>query len=187
MADYVIKPVTADLWGDMVELFGPHGAAGGCWCMFWRIKGSEYSANGNRGNKAAMKKIVAGDEIPGLLAYSDGKPVGWISLGPREIFGRIRRSPTFKAIDDRPVWSVVCFFIHEDFRGCGVGKALLRGAEDYARAHGARLLESYPVDTRGKVDPAGIFTGTQRIFESAGYAETARRKPRRPMMRKELK
>ena len=187
MFDYVIKPVTADQWKDMVELFGPQGAAGGCWCMFWRLKGSEYTADGNRGNKASMQKIVARNEIPGLMAYAEGKPVGWISLGPRESFGRIQRSPMFKAIDNEPVWSVVCFFIHEDFRGRGVGKSLLHAAEDFARSHGARLLESYPVDTRSKnVDPAGIFTGTQRIFEKAGYTEAARRKLRRPIMRKKL-
>jgi GNAT superfamily N-acetyltransferase len=188
MTSYVIKPVTVDLWNNMVELFGPQGAAGGCWCMFWRIKGSQYSANGNKGNKAAMQKIVARNEIPGLMAFSEGKPVGWISLGPREIYGRIERSPMFKPLDHKPVWSVVCFFIHEDFRSRGVGKALLRAAEDYARSHGAQLLESYPVDTRGKnVDPAGIFTGTQRFFEKAGWHELARRKPRRPIMRKSLR
>jgi len=180
-----VQPVTTDHWEDLAQLFGPSGAYSGCWCMFWRIKGSEFSANGNKGNKAAMHKIVARDEIPGLLAYVNGRPVGWISLGPRQLFGRIERSPLFKPVDKEPVWSVVCFFIAHDNRGQGVGKELLRAAEEYARAQGARTLEAYPIDTgERKVDPAGIFTGTEKIFKRAGFKEVARRKKRRPIMRK---
>ncbi|HZX14011.1 MAG TPA: hypothetical protein VFF49_06395, partial [Thermodesulfobacteriota bacterium] len=37
-------------------------------------------------NKGAMRNIVNSGEIPGLLAYSDGKPVGWCSVAPRERF-----------------------------------------------------------------------------------------------------
>lgn len=157
--------------------------------MFSRIKGSEFSANGNKGNKAAMHKIVARNEVPGLLAYLKGRPVGWISVGPRPAFGRIERSPLFKAVDDVPVWSIVCFFIHSDHRALGVSKALLSGAESYARLQGARVLEAYPVDTQDKhlpgAEPA-LFWGTQAIFEQAGFKVVARRKVRRPMMRKKL-
>jgi len=189
MTQYVVKPVTKDRWDDLVELFGPSGAYSGCWCMFPRLTGAEFSANGNKGNKAAMKKIVARNEVPGLLAYAAGKPVGWISVGPRPVFGRIERSPLFKAVDDQPVWSVVCFFIHRDFRNQGVGKSLLQAAADYARSKGARLLEAYPIDTKGKHwehGEASIFMGTQTIFERAGYKVVARRKERRPMMHKKL-
>lgn len=130
---------------------------------------------------------MARSEVPGLLAYLDGKPVGWISIGPRQVFGRIERSPIFKPVDDLPVWSVVCFFIHRDHRNRGVGKALLTGAEEYARSQGARRLEVYPVGTKGKTaDPVEIFYGTQTLFEQAGFKVVARRKERRPMMHKKL-
>lgn len=184
-----VKPVTADRWDDLVELFGPSGAYSGCWCMFPRLSGAEFGANGNKGNKAAMKKIVARKQVPGLLAYAGGKPVGWISIGPRPEFGRVERSPLFKPVDDKPVWSVVCFFIHRDFRNQGVGKALLKAAAQYARSQGARRLEAYPIDTKGKHwehGEASIFMGTQTIFERAGFKVVARRKERRPMMQKEL-
>lgn len=155
--------------------------------MFWRIKGSEFSASGNKGNKAAMQRIVARNEIPGLLAYVNKKPVGWISLGPKEQFGRIERSPLFKAIDKQPVWSVVCFFIAHEYRNRGVGKGLLAAAADYARTQGARILEAYPIDTKGKRrEDAALFTGTQPLFEQAGFKEIIRRKERRPVMRKKL-
>ncbi len=153
--------------------------------MFSRLSGAEFSP----GNKAAMRKIVAGDNVPGLLAYQKGKPVGWISVGPRKVFGRIERSPLFKAIDEQEVWSVVCFFIPKANRHQGIGKRLLSAAEAYARSQGARTLEAYPVDTKGKLWPSGeaaIFWGTQTIFEQAGFKEVARKKEKRPMMRKKL-
>lgn len=186
---YEIKPVTAARWEDLVELFGPSGAYSGCWCMFPRLSGAEFSKNGNKGNKAAMQRIVKRNEVPGLLAYDGGRPVGWISLGPREEFGRILRSPLFKPLDERPVWSVVCFFIGHEHRGRGVGKALLGAAIEYARKQGAQTLEAYPVDTKGlhlEGEEPSLFYGTQRIYEQAGFKVVARRKARRPMMQKEL-
>lgn len=183
-AKFEIKPVTAAHWKDLVELFGPSGAYSDCWCMFPRLSGAEFGANGN---KAAMQKSVARNQIPGLLAYAAGNPVGWISVGPRPVFGRIERSPLFKPLDEKPVWSVVCFFIHRDFRNQGVGRSLLKAAGDYAREHGAHTLEAYPVDTQGKPEnPAAIFYGTQSLFEDAGFKVVARRKERRPMMQKQL-
>jgi GNAT superfamily N-acetyltransferase len=182
-----IQPVTADRWDDLAQLFGPSGAYSGCWCMWWRVKGSQFSANGNSGNRAAMQSIVARDEVPGLLAYAEGAPVGWISLGPREAFGRLQRSPLLKPIDAQAVWSIVCFFIHRDHRNQGVAIALITAAEDYARAHGARILEAYPIDTGGSTkDQAAIFTGTAAMFRRAGYQEAARRKATRPIFRKHL-
>ena len=184
-----VRPVTADQWADLVELFGPSGAYSGCWCMFSRLSGAEFSANGNKGNKAAMRRIVARDEVPGLLAYLEGKPVGWISIGPRQVFGRIQRSPLFKPIDEKPMWSVVCFYIQKGFRRKGIGKKLLSAAEDFARTRGAQILEAYPIDTKGGKSPLGdaaIFWGTQALFEQAGFKVVARSKERRPMMRKKL-
>lgn len=50
--------------------------------MWWRLKRSEFEKNKGRKNKEAMRNIVSSGEIPGLLAYLDGKPVGWCSVHP---------------------------------------------------------------------------------------------------------
>src|SRR5204862_421159 len=80
------------------------GAYSGCWCMWFRITQQEFSKGAPRGgaggNRAAMKKLVASGKVPGLLGYLDGKPVGWISVAPREEFGRIERSPVAKPVDE---------------------------------------------------------------------------------------
>ena len=184
-SDLEIIPVTKERWNELETLFGPSGAYSGCWCMWWRIKSKDFEKNGNHGNKAALQDIVARDEVPGLIAVKSGQPVGWLSLGPREAFGRLNRPPLFKAVDEQPVWSIVCFFIHRDHRNQGIASRLIEGAIEYAKSQGAKILEAYPIDTGGKLkSQAEIFTGTQAMFEASGFKEIARRKATRPILRK---
>jgi GNAT superfamily N-acetyltransferase len=59
---------------------------------------------------------------------------------------RLERSRTIPRIDDLPVWSIVCFDVRPGYRRRGIATALLSGAIDYARAHGAIGVEAYPTD-----------------------------------------
>jgi GNAT superfamily N-acetyltransferase len=183
-----VHPVTADRWTDLYELFGERGAYSGCWCMYWRVTGGEFEAGcrgKGAGNRARFEALVAAaDPPPGVLAYDDGRVVGWCSAGPREDFGRLQRSPNLKPVDDTPVWSVVCFYIDRHHRRQGVSAALLDGAVELACAHGAAAVEGYPVDTGGaKAESVSLYTGVPSMFERAGFVEVARRKDRRPVFR----
>ena len=40
---FVVHSLTADRSDDLVEVFGPNGAYGGCWCMDWRVPRDVYS------------------------------------------------------------------------------------------------------------------------------------------------
>ena len=183
-----IRPVTPDRWDDLVELFGPRGGVAGCWCMWWRQSAKEWEAKAYDANRRFMKKLVDAGEKPGLLAYRDGKPVGWVSVAPREQFSRIERSRVLGPVDDEKVWSVVCFFIHRKERGSGVGAALLEAAVDSAARRGAKIVEGYPVDPRGgKVSNGSAFTGVEAMFRDAGFEEVERRSAGRPIMRKTVK
>ena len=64
-------PLTSRRWPDFENLFGPNGACGGCWCMWWRIKRSQYDQQKGEGNRLAMRAIVDAGQVPGLLAYQD--------------------------------------------------------------------------------------------------------------------
>lgn len=146
--------------------------------MWFRVAPKTWSENGNVGNRAAMERIVAADEVPGLIAYDDGKPVGWISVAPRAAFERIEGPKEGGAgggasPDSRSVWSVVCFFIRGGRRGQGVGTALLAAAIEHARRGGARVLEAYPVE-RDSPSNADAFTGLRSMFEKAGFREVGR-------------
>lgn len=107
-----------------------------------------------------------------------------MSVAPRDEFGRLDRSPVLGRVDDRPVWSVVCFYIPRQHRRGGVGEALLRAAVDHAASRGAGIVEGYPVATAdGKVPGASIYTGVVSMFRRAGFREVERRSEKRPIMR----
>jgi GNAT superfamily N-acetyltransferase len=169
-----VQPVTADRWPDLADLFGGYGASSGCWCMWFRVAPRTWSANGNDGNRAAMERIVAAHELPGLLAYEDGRPVGWVSVAPRFEFERIAGPADRAPAGDEAVWSIVCFFIQPGRRGQGVGSALLAGAIDFARSRGASVLEAYPIDRDSPISNGDAYTGLKSMFEKAGFRETGR-------------
>ncbi len=177
-------PLTADRWDDFAALFGPRGAWGGCWCMFPILGTKEFEANGNAGNRAAMRRLVDDGPAPGLLGYRDGTAVGWVAVGPRERYGRIQRSWVTKPVDDVLVWSVACFVIHRDHRGQGVAGALLDAAVAFARQHGAPAVEGYAKD--GHTADEFAWMGPMSLFAKAGFREIARRSPTRPVMRLDL-
>lgn len=187
--NYAILPLTPGRWADFETLFGPHGAMGGCWCMYWRRPGAWPAKTGDR-NREAMRALVQGGTIPGLLAYpepaGESPAVGWVSVAPRAEFTALARSRVLAPVDDRPVWSIVCFFIHPRWRGKGVMRALLRGAVDYAVAHGAAVVEAYPMDKAGKLPDVSSYMGLIKPFLEEGFAEVARRSENHPVLRKEV-
>ncbi len=185
--EIAVRPVTPSRWNELEALFGPNGAYSNCWCMWWRMPSKDFDRAGGPAKKKALKELTGRREAPGLLAYRDGRPVGWVSVSPRERFGRIERSRVLARIDDRPVWSIVCFYIPREHRGRGVGRALLEGATEHVRSRGGRLVEAYPIDAGdGRRPPAEIYTGTLRMFEAAGFKEVARR-GRRPLVRRSVR
>ena len=194
-----LKPLTPERWPDLEAIFNARGCsiARGCWCLYYRRSGSQPAppAGQTRGqaNKAELRRRVKAGEFIGLIGYRGAAPVGWISFGPRADFHKLERSPVMKAVDDKPVWSIVCFVVGRKARGQGVAEALLAAAVDYARDHGARLLEAYPVDTGGgRVPSANAFNGTLGMFERAGFRVVERRQANattkeRPIVRRALR
>ena len=177
-------PLTPDRWSDLERLFGARGACGGCWCMWWRLRRSEFDARKGEPNRRAFHEIVHSGAEPGILAYADGEPVGWCAVQPREAYPVLGRSRTLKPVDDQAVWSVTCFFVARGFRKRGVTTRLLRAAVEHARARGGRIVEGYPIEPRkDHVPEAFAWTGFASAFKRAGFKEVARRSDTRPIMR----
>jgi GNAT superfamily N-acetyltransferase len=191
MRELEVHPLTPDRWPDLVELFGEtRGAYSGCWCMYFRQTNAEFSEGARKGgpkNRDALKGIVDGGRVPGLLGYLDGRPVGWVSVAPREEFGRVERSRSTKPIDERPAWAIVCFYLDRHHRGQGVATGLLDAAVAYAERNGATLVEGYPIDPGDDGVPnAEAYYGIASMFERAGFEQVAARTPKRRVMRREL-
>jgi len=185
---YKFFPVTNERWKDFEKLFGEKGACAGCWCMYWRLKQSVLDAQKGNGNKRAMKEIINSGKIPGILAYSEGEPIGWCSVAPREDFSKLDNTRILKPVDEKSVWSVVCFFIHKDHRKRGLSIALLNAAKIFVKSSGGKILEGYPIEPKkDKMPDAFAWTGISAAFESAGFKEVARRSETRPIMRFYLK
>lgn len=191
-----VHPLTADRWDDLVALFGASGAFANCWCTWWRQTGGEFGRGIRQrgaGNRALLGSLTTEGRQPGLIAYRDGRPVGWISVAPRPDYGRVIRSPSIgpgrrsPEAADIGVWSVVCFWMPRAQRGKGIAMALLRAAVKHARLSGARVLEAYPIDTgEERHMQSSVFTGTLAMFRRVGFTEVERRTQGRPIVRLSL-
>lgn len=178
--------MSRERWSDLVELFerrGPRGGrklspAYGCWCMYWR----DRTLSHGEPKKQALAALVREGREPGLLAYSDGVPVGWVSVAPREEFPHILTSPQYRPRDEgggSSVWSIVCFAVDRDKHGQGVAAALLAGAIAHAFARGASSIEAYP-----HVSQPGDYMGTLGLYRRAGF-EQVRAANQRAIVRRE--
>lgn len=184
-----ILPLTPARWPDFEKLMGVRGGMGGCWCMWWRLPRKKYEARKGPRNKSAMRRIVKAGPPPGVLAFAGREPVGWCAIAPRQNYVALENSRVLAPLDAEPVWSIVCFYIAKPWRRKGVSTALLRGAAEFARKRGARLLEGYPLDPQpGKLASMlpWAYTGMPKTFQRAGFSEAARRSPTRPIMRKKI-
>jgi GNAT superfamily N-acetyltransferase len=187
-----IKPLTRDNWTDLVELFGRPGAsvARGCYCMYYRRSGRNEKPAGitySEWNKRALKALVDRGVVPGLIGYESERPIGWVSLGPRADYAKLQRSSVMKPVDDKPVWSIICFFVDAKARHRGVADALLKAAIAWAKKERVTLLEAYPCDKPARAADDTMWFGTKSMFDRAGFNEVARRKPMRPVVRKALR
>ncbi|MEJ2011414.1 MAG: GNAT family N-acetyltransferase [Anaerolineales bacterium] len=180
-------PLTSERWDDLVRLFGPHGAYGGCWCMYWRTTRAQFGRNGNAGNCKALKAIVDRGLVPGILAYRESEPVGWCSVAPRPDFASLERSPLLRRVDDQPVWSIVCFYIPRLERDRGIAGALVLAAIEYVREQGGMILEAYPtIPAEGRRPPGSVYMGVPSLFEKAGFEIIRKPSKTRLIMRRKL-
>ena len=135
-----------------------------------------------------MRCIVKKNIQPGIIAYDGKVPIGWIAIRPRESYSRLANSKILQPVDDKSVWSIVCFFIHKDYRKKGISVQLINSACDFAASKGGTIVEAYPTDTKNKTSaPVFIYTGTFSAFKNSAFSEVTRRSETRPIMRKVVK
>lgn len=180
------KPIKRNLWPDLEELFGPNGACGGCWCMFWKLRGRAYEESKGLENRQMHRTLVSSGTTTGVLAYLDGEVVGWVAVEPRTAYEKLAHSRALKPVDDQEVWSITCFFVAKELRRKGIAVELIKAAVEHVRRHRGRIVEGYPVDAKENSPAPFVFTGTASAFRKAGFKEVARNTPTRPIFRYEI-
>ncbi len=159
--DLTFHPVTQSHWPDFEQFVEARGGPHYCWCMAWRRNECAGSIPGKAGKKAAMKARVDAGVPIGLLAYFEGKPIGWCSVAPRDTYKRLGGDESRQG-----VWSIACFFIKRPFRKQGVSRALLDAAIAYAKQNKANYLEAYPPAADS---PSYQYMGSRSAFEQSGF------------------
>jgi predicted GNAT family acetyltransferase len=158
-------------WKQFEILMGEKGGCGNCWCMYFRLPYKDFQANKPDGNKKMMKQLVNKGLPQGLIASMNEEPVGWIAMAPREDYMKLETSRVFKRVDDKPVWSITCFFIKKQFRHRGLSQTLIKGAIDFAKKKKIKTLEAYPAVPYSKKVPAPfLWVGVLSSFYRFTYA-----------------
>jgi len=192
MEVFAVYPLTPERWDDFETLFGPSGACYGCWCTYFRMPAAERKVLDGTAKKEFIRNRIETGLPPGVLGYVEGQPVAWVQVGPRADVPQWNSPRTVsRPLDpadagDPSVWAVSCFFIGSRHRRKGNSHRILDAAIRFARESGARRIEACPMEQAKTSKSLGLYVGSMRVFEAAGFREVARRKEGRPLMRLEF-
>lgn len=196
-SDVYVVPANEASWDDLQAVFGRGGAAK---CQCQRIKmgdgawyGTPVEERAHRLRQETDCGNPKADGTSGMVAYLDGEPAGWVAVEPRTNYRRLRGSSVPWACrtedpDDPDVWAIVCFAIRPGYRGQGLTRPLAMAAVAYARAHGAKAIEGYPMLPKpGQTVSWGeMNVGSRSTFVAAGFRDVSRPTTRRVVMRLDL-
>lgn len=183
-----VEAATAVPWSDVEHTMTGGGDGASCWCQWFLIPRKEFDAASNDDKRTLLRReFKAAGTAPALIAYVDDVAAAWVRITPRPAQPALARSRIVKAsdepIDDADVWAITCFVVRRDHRGQGLAHALTAAAVDHAAAHGARVVEAYPIDTdRRKTSNNELFHGSVQLFRDAGFREVARPTDSRAVM-----
>ena len=181
-----VRPLDAAGMDDARQIFGDCSYGRKCWCAYWYRPARDFKAGWGDGNAAWFADMVAGGDVPGLIAYDGSEPVAWVSVAPRERFDRLNRVASLQPVDDTPAWSINCFIVRKGWRRRGLMRDLIGHACAFIAERGGTVAEAYPMDANRKVLADELFVGSAHAFRDCGFEEVARRLPSRPIMRKVL-
>ncbi len=190
-----IVPANEASWDDLQAVLGTRGDPARCQCQRYKLTWHEYHDMTREERSFRLREEVDcgnpdGDGTTGIVAYLDGVPVGWCNIEPRPNFTRMQKMPIpwagrAEERGDDTVWVVACFVIRLGYRRRGISRALAVAAIDFARSHGARALEAYPMITQEGVEITWgeLHVGSRNSFAAAGFREVTHPSKRRYVMR----
>lgn len=126
------RPATSQTWDDVQAALTGGGVGKTCQCAWVVMRNAQYLEATPKQRREFLRSQVASETPPGLVAYVEGKPAGWVRVGPRPAHPRIVHSrvtaPSPEPMDDPTVWVVSCFSVRNEYRRKGVSAALPEAA-----------------------------------------------------------
>lgn len=164
----------------------------GCYCGFYDTPGDRWDSTAKAGpeHRAARSERIRSGQAHGLLAEVNGKVVGWCNAQARSSFRNMRRYSVVMENPTEPVGSIMCFLVAPEYRGKGVGTALLNAACEMFRREGLGVAEGYPTTDTGKRTweipwAEENYKGSLNMYLKAGF-KTYRQLERFAIVRKQL-
>lgn len=188
MSTITTKAATPAEWDDVQRTLTGGGDGASCQCVWPMLRNKDWNTTTRDQRTEILRDEITNGPPPGLVAYVDGEPAGWIRIGPRTTQARLGYTRTIVAatpepLDDASVWAVTCFSVRREHRGQGLNAALLAAAVDYAWTSGARVVEAYPVDASAtKVSSNDLFHGALSTFLTAGFSVVGELRSGRPLV-----
>ncbi|OCG73183.1 GNAT family N-acetyltransferase [Microbacterium sediminis] len=184
MVEITTRPATLREWDDVQAALTGGGDGASCQCAWPLLPNAEWRSTGVDERREMLRGELRDGPPPGLVAYVDGAPAGWVRIGPRPAQRRLARSRVVRAspepLDDGSVWAITCFSVRREHRRLGLNAALLEAAVAYAREQGARAVEAYPIDnTAAKPATNDLYVGALTTFLAAGFTVLGRPTPTR--------
>jgi len=147
----VVRELTPALLDDYLGFFDRDAFAdfpywSGCYCTFYRDPSHDGDSSPETIPLRRPKAIalVRGREQQGLLAYVDGRVVGWCNADVRDRYAAPRGYAKGFEGDGTRIGAILCFVVAAPHRRRGVASALLDAACDRFRRLGLATAEAYP-------------------------------------------
>jgi GNAT superfamily N-acetyltransferase len=192
-----VVPAYAASWDDLQAVLGPARCHGGpCCCQRFKIAPAQWRAVDADERAERLRHQTNCDEpgaesTCGLVAYQGDVPVGWCRVEPRSAYAWLGQTPWNGRNEDPTddtVWAVSCFILRKEHRRRGITHVLTREAVEFARDHGARAVEGYPMEVvPGQTITWGeLHVGGVDAFLDAGFSVVGRPSKRRVVVRLDL-
>jgi GNAT superfamily N-acetyltransferase len=184
--DVSIRP--AEDFDDVQAVLSGGGDGRSCQCQWWTLSAKQFDSSSRDERAEMLRAELTRMLAPGLIAYIDEMPAGWVRVGPRRSQLRFARMPVVRdnswpAADDETGWAITCFSVRKQFRGQGLTGRMIAAAIEFARTHGARVVEAYAVvPGASREAPNPLFHGTLSTFQRAGFETIARVGTRRALV-----
>ena len=183
------KPLSPETWPDFEALFEKHrGVQGGCWCVYYLCKSTEFNRLGPEGRHGLHKELALGGRALGMIAYEGETPVGWCQFGTPEVLCQYDRGRAYPKLDippeDKPDWRISCLFTDKHRRSKGIAISTLHAALEEIARRGGGVVEAFPLDSP-KIKH-NVFTGSADMYRREGFTEAARLSVSKLLMRKRV-